>query len=203
MKNLSKGAGITIIACIILLLSSCGGTKLSGDWKDSAYERRYVKNVLVVGISQQYDRKRLEDAFVKKLQEHRVNAVSLSSIPLEKKSTMYDVKAEAVKLQCDAVLKIQLISISEKEERVDIAPPPEVSPEWSYSFPIYMLQTPPTEYEVVKEDIVIESSLYDTSTEKLIWRVRSETIKHGSIGNLIDSISKTIIEDLHSNRLIR
>jgi hypothetical protein len=202
MKNLSKGAGITIIACIILL-SSCGGTKLSGDWKDSAYEGRYVKKVLVVGISQQYDRKRLEDAYVKKLQEHRVNAVSLSSIPLEKKSTMYDVKAEAVKLQCDAVLKIQLISISEKKERVNIVPPPEVSPEWSYSFPIYMSQTPPTEYTVVKEDIVIESSLYDTSAEKLIWRVRSEAIKRGSIDSLIDSISKTIIEDLHSNRLIR
>jgi hypothetical protein len=202
MKNLSMGAGITIIACIILL-SSCGGTRLSGDWKDSAYEGRYVKNVLVVGISQQYDRKRIEDEFVKRLQEHRVNAVSLSSIPLENKSTMYDVKAEAVKLQCDAVLKIQLISISEKTERVNIAPPPEVSPDWSYSFPIYMTQTPPTGYTVVKEDIVLESSLYDTSAEKLIWRVRSEAIRRGSIDSLIDSISKKIIEDLHGNRLIR
>jgi hypothetical protein len=202
MKNLSKGAGITIIACIILL-SSCGGTKLSSAWKDSAYEGRYVKKVLVVAISQQYDRKRLEDVFVKRLQEYRVNAVSLSSISSEKKSTRYDVNVEAAKLQCDAVLKIQLISISEKEERVSIASPPEVFPEWSYSFPIYTLQTPPSEYEVVKEDIVIESSLYDTSAEKLIWRVRSETIKRGSIGGLIDSISKTVIEDLHNNKLIK
>ncbi len=202
MKNLSKGAGLTIIACIILL-SSCGGTKLSGTWKNSAYEGRYVKKVLVVRISQQYDRKQLEDAFVKRLQEHRVNAVSLRSISLEKKSASYDVKAEAVKLQCDAVLKIQLVSINEKEERMDIAPPPDISPEWSYSFPIHMLQTMPTEYEVVKEDIVVESSLYDTSTGRLIWRARSETIKRGSIGSLIDSMSKTVIEDIRNNKLIR
>lgn len=201
MNNLSRGTGLTIVACVILL-SSCGSTKLSSAWKDSAYEGRYVKNVLVVGTSRQYDKKRLEDVFVERLQEYRVNAVSLESVPREKNSTGYDIKTEAVKLRCDAILKIQLSSSNAKKERVDITPPPEFSPGWSYAQPIVTLQTPPTEYEVVTEDIVVESSLYETSTQKLIWRVRSETVKPGSIGSHIGSISKAVVEDLRDNRLI-
>jgi hypothetical protein len=202
MKIPTSGTIITIIACIILL-SSCGGTKLSNAWKDSAYEGRSIKKVLVVGTSRQFGEKRLEDVFVERLQENRVNAVSLNSVSSEGKSTRHDVKAEAEKLQCDAILKIQLVSNNEKRERIGIVPPPEFSPGWYYALPIYTLQTPATEYDVVTTDIVIESSLYDTSTGKLIWKVSSETINRGSIGNLIGSISNTIIEDLRSSRLIR
>ena len=72
------------------------------------------------------------------------------------------------------------------------------------------VQYQPLEYQFEKEDLVIESSLYDTVSGKLIWRLHSETIKRGSIGKenimnnrLVASLSKKVVEKLRDSRLIR
>lgn len=202
MKTLSSRMGIALIIGLFFL-SSCGGTKLSNPWINSAYEGRYLKNVLVVAISDQFEKRKLEGAFARHFQEHSVNAVSLASITEKKELTSADVKAEAVRLNMDAIFTVRVVSISEKEviERFD--PPPEASPGWSYSFPIYNLQTPPVEYRIEEKDIVVESNLYDAATGKLMWRVRSETIKPGSTANLIDEISRTVMKNIRADRLIR
>ena len=202
MTNLSKRIIITPIIGLFLL-SSCGGTKLINEWKDSSYEQRYLQNVLVVGISDLFEKRKLEDAFVRNFQEHGIKAVSFTSISQKKKVTRADIRTEALKLNDDAIFMVRLISISEEKVIERIAPPPEVSPDWSYSFPIYTLEPPPTEYEIEKKHIVLECDLYDASTGKLMWRVRSETIKPGSTINIIDSISKAVIKNLRHDKLIQ
>jgi len=193
------------IALIIGLffLSSCGGTKLSNPWINSDYEGRYLKNVLVMGISDQFEKKKLEGAFAKHFQEHGVKAVSLASITEKNELTSADVKAQATRLSMDAIFTVRVVSISEKEVIDRFAPPPEASPDWSYSFPIYTAQTPPVEYRIEEKDIVVESNLYDAATGILMWKVRSETIKPGSTANLIDEISKTVMKNIRADRLIR
>ncbi|HUL00544.1 MAG TPA: hypothetical protein VLX29_06765 [Nitrospirota bacterium] len=194
-----------IIALIMSLffLSSCTGTKLINEWKDSSYERRYLQNALVVGISDLFDKRKLEDVFARNFQENGVKAVTFASIYQKKKATRDDIRAEAAKLNNDAIFIVRLISMSDEEVRERIAPPPQISPDWSYSFPIYTLDTRPTEYDIQKKHIVLECSLYDTSNGKLIWRVRSETIKPGSTIDVIDSISRAVMKNLHHDKLIR
>jgi hypothetical protein len=75
--------GITLIMGLFFL-SSCGGTKLSNPWINSAYEGHYLKNVLVVAISDQVDKRKLESTFAKHFQEHGIKAVSLASITEKK-----------------------------------------------------------------------------------------------------------------------
>ena len=202
MTNLSKRIIITLIIGLFLL-SSCTGTKLINEWKDSSYELRYLQNVLVVGISDLFEKRKLEDIFVRNFQESGVKAVSFASISQKKEVTRADIRTEAVKLNDSAIFMVQLISMSDEEVRERIVPPPEISPDWSYSFPIYTLETPPTEYNIEKKHIVLECNLHDASTGKLIWRVRSETIKPGSTINIIDSISKVVIKNLRHDKLIR
>jgi hypothetical protein len=202
METLSKRIGIALIIGLFFL-SSCGGTKLSNPWINSAYEGRYLKNVLVVAISDQFEKRKLEGTFARHFQEHGVKAVSLASTTEKKELTSADVRAEAAKLSMDAIFTVRLVSISEKEVIERFAPPPESSPGWSYSFPIYNLQTPPQEYKIEEKDIVVESNLYDVSTGELMWRVRSETIKPGSTANLIDEASRTVMKNLSAGKLIR
>jgi len=202
MKTQSSRIGIALIIGLFFL-SSCGGTKLSNPWINSAYEGRYLKSVLVVAISDQLEKKRLEGAFAKHFQEHGVNAVSLASTTGKKELTSADVRAEAAARDMDAIFTIKLISVSEKEIMERYAPPPEISPDWSYSFPIYKAQPPPVEYRFAEKDIVAESSLYDTATGNLMWRVRSETIKPGSTAKVVDAASKMIMKNIKAGRLIR
>ena len=202
MKTLSSHICIALIIGLFLL-SSCGGTKLSNPWINSAYEGRYLKNVLVVAISDQFEKKKLESAFAKHFKEHGVRTVSLASTTEKKELTSAEVRAEAARLSMDAIFTVRVVSISEKEVIDRIDPPPEASPDWSYSFPIYNLQTPPVEYTIEEKDIVVESNLYDVSTGELMWRVRSETIKPGSTSNLIDEISRTVMKNIKADRLIR
>ena len=202
MKTQSSRIGIAIIIGLFFL-SSCGGTKLSNPWINSAYEGRYLKSVLVVAISDQLEKKILEGAFAKHFQEHGVNAVSLASTTEKKELTSADVRAEAAARNMDAIFTIKLVSVSEKEIMERFSPPPEASPDWNYSFPIYYAQPPPVEYRFAEKDIVAESNLYDTTTGNLMWKVRSETIKTGSTAKLIDEASKVVMKNIKAGRLIR
>jgi hypothetical protein len=202
MEALSKCKSIALVIGLFLL-SSCGGTKLSNGWLNSTYEGRYVKSVLVVATSDQFDKRKLEGTFAKHFQEHDVTATSLASIAKKKELTSADVRAEATGLSMDAIFTVRIVSIGEKEFVDRFAPPPEASPEWSYSWPIYTIQRPPAEYRFEEKDIVMELNLYDTSTGRLMWRVRSETIKPGSTANLIDEVARTAMKDLKAGRLLR
>ena len=193
----------TALVVGLFFLSSCGGTKLSNGWLNRAYEGRYLKNVLVVATSHQFDKRKLEGTFAKHFQEHGVKAVSLASVTKKKELASADVRAEAARLSMDAIFTVRIVSIGEKAAMDRFAPPPETSPDWSYSFPIYTVQTPPMEYKFEEKDIVMESDLYDASTGKLMWRVRSETVKPGSMANLIDEVARMVMKDLGAGKLLR
>ena len=194
--------GIALIIGLFFL-SACGGTKLTNPWINSAYEGRYLKSILIVAISDQLEKKKLEDAFAKHFQEHGVKGIPLASTTGKKELTSADVRAEAVRLSADAIFTVHLVSIGEKEVVDRFAPPPEASPGWSYSWPIYTLEPPPVTYNIEEKDIVVESDLYDATTGTLMWRVRSETIRPGSTAKLIDEMSKKVMKNLKADKLIR
>ena len=202
MKTLSRRIGIALTFGLFLL-SSCAGTRLSDGWLNSAYEGRYLRNVLVVATSDQFDKRKLEGTFAKHFQEHGIAATSLASIAKKKEMTSADVRAEATSLSMDAIFTIRLVSIGEKEFIDHFAPPPEASPGWSYSWPIYTIQSPPAEYTFEEKDVVTELNLYDASTGQLMWRVRSETVKPGSTAKLMDEVARISMKDLKAGRLLR
>jgi hypothetical protein len=202
MKTRLSRIGIVLIIGVFFL-SSCGATKLSEPWVNSANEGRYLKNVLVVSISDQLEKKNLEGAFVRHFQEHGVKGVSLASTTGKKELTSAEVKTEAAAKGMDAIFTIRVISISEKDIMERFAPPPEATADWSYSFPIYNVEPPPVEYKIEQKDIVMEFNLYDVETGKLMWKVRSETIRPGAAAKLIDEASKKVMKDLRADRLIR
>jgi hypothetical protein len=48
----------------------------------------------------------------------------------------------------------------------------------------------------------LATNLYDVKTEKRIWSGESETLKAGSVDQVINDVIKVVIDDLQNNKLI-
>jgi len=198
---------ILITVAGLLLFSSCSSTKTIDTWRNRAFEGRYAENILVACVHYPFDERQLEDSFVSRFREYGVRALSFSAESPNEKFTAKKGRAEARRLKSDAVLTIRLISVKEKEDWERFAPTPEVPAElYMESVP----QSPPLVYPFEVDDVVVESSLYDTASGKLIWRLHSETIKRGSpgkeyilSGRLAASLSAKVVRSLHDSKLIR
>lgn len=205
MKNLITGAGV-LAACLVFF-SSCSSTRTIDTWRDSAYKGRYAGHVLVAGVSYPFDKRQLEDGFVARFHEYGVRAVSFQSLSPQPKLTLDSIRREAVRLKSDAILTVRLISLREKEEWDRFVPKPEVPAELYMES---MVRYTPIDYELTVDDFIVESSLFDTASGKLIWKLHSETIKRGSIGKeymmtgrFVASLSAKVLKNLRDSELIK
>jgi hypothetical protein len=206
MNTRIKNAALVVVASL-LLFPSCSSTKSIDIWRNSTFEGRYAGNILVVSVNYPFDKRQLEDSFVSRFREYGAQAVSFSASSPEGNFTVERGRAEAKRLKSDAVLTIRLISVKEKEDWVRFAPTPEVPAELYMES---MQQSPPFAYSFEVEDVVVESSLYDTASGKLVWRLHSETIKRGSpgkeyimSGRLAASMSAVVVKGLRDSKLIQ
>jgi hypothetical protein len=192
---------VTIIASPFLL-TACAGTKLVDTWKDNTYTGPNIQNVLVIGVSDQYEKRTLfEEIFVRKFKRYGVNATSLTSVARIKAVTIDYSKAQAMRLGCDAIFTVQLISINEEEVIRVIYPPQNISSNEAEFFP--QLITPSAEYNVEEKHYVMENNLYEASTGKLIWKGRSDTVNPHSMIDNLELASRAVMKNLHARKLIR
>jgi hypothetical protein len=155
-----------------------------------------VVNVLVAGVSYPFDKRQLEDGFVARFRAYGIRAVSFQSLSPQAKVTLDSIRREAVRL----------ISVKEKEwDR--FAPTSEVPAE---RYMESTAQSQPFDYRFTVDDFVVENSLYDAVSGRLIWRLHSETIKRGSIGEehimtgrFVSSLSGKVLKNLQDSQLIR
>jgi len=57
-------------------------------------------------------------------------------------------------------------------------------------------------YNVEYDVVDLQTNIYDTQNEKLIWSGLSSTVVEGSIGSAIESVIKVIVKNLSDNKLI-
>ena len=189
----------------LVILLSCGDTKLIKSWRDSAYEGKYLKNVLVVGLSDPFERGHLfEDTFVANLQQHGVNAVAFTSLSQNKSGTLREAKITAAKRGDDTILAVRLVKMSMEEVEINMVPPPMQTEDMDTEYLMSALDRSTKEYNT-KRHIVMQSTLYNADTGKAIWRSRSETIDPASLNamTMIDSLSRTVIKRLRADKLIQ
>jgi len=196
-----------VVVTSLLLLSSCSTTKTIDTWRNSTFAGRYEGHILVAAVHYPFDKRQLEDRFVSRFRENGVQAVSFCASSPDENFTVKRVRAEARRLKSDAVLTIRLINVKEKEEWERFAPTTEVPAELYMES---MQPAPPIAYPFEVEDVVVESSLFDAASGKLIWRLHSETIKRGSpgkeyimSGRLASSLSAKVVKSLRDSKLIR
>ena len=194
---------------IIFLLSlvACSSTKLTGIYKDRDYAGGYLKSVMIVGVSDNLKKRRLfEDTFAEQFKKTGIEAFSgVVVIPEGKKLNKETIKGAAENLGAETVLVTHLVGIEEKEIYV----PPSYDYMSShhdhlgtYYYSVHQYTQTPG-YYIDHKYVRLESNLYETKTEKLIWSASSETLDPKSVNALIESLCKKVMESLKDNNLIK
>jgi hypothetical protein len=167
---------------------------------------------MVVGVSEEGARRRLfEEVFVREFEKRGIEAVaSFKVLGPDTRLTRAGVKAEADRLRVNAVLATRLTSAG-KEETYQ---PPSVSTmpsDYARSLDRYFYDfgygfgghstSPGTQ---AKHYVVrLETNVFDTDTEKLIWTASSQTVEPESIREIIESLCKNVMDRLHQDGLVR
>lgn len=200
---------LLLLSLFPLLLSSCASSSLVASWHDENYSGAGVlDNVLIIAVTNDETLKRLyEDIFVEKLA-----ASGISARPSYKLSES-DIKPDRESMQraidesgAGALLITRHLGTDVKEHYH----PPQRTMLWSdpyYSryhryYPMAYREVYTPGYTVKVTTVSLESNLYDVSTEKLVWSVRSESVNPSMSRKYVNELIHLCIEDLKKNNFM-
>lgn len=189
------------------LLAACAIKPLA-EWRDSNFSGT-VDNILIIGVSDQPVVRRLfEDTFVKELEALGVSAKSSYQVLTDEQISSKDALDTAIRAQSmDAVLVTRVIGV----EEINTYTPPTYTytpstfdrhyrDYHSYFNHAVQVATPGywDKYEVLK----LESNLYNSASQQLIWSIQSESFDPRSATQLIDDQITVAITSLRTTGLI-
>ena len=206
---------ISLRFCFILLIISlftltCASTKtnLTWVWEDETYDDGFIDDIMVIGISDNFERRELfEGILVKELKDRGVNAVSGAAvIPANEELTRERVLAEVENQGLDAILITYLVGV--KAEDKFVAPATSEYPYPGYArFNIYSYATGVYSfyggsYEKRRE-INLDTHIYEAESQMMIWSAKSKTTNAKTVTKLTDTLASAIIRDLRKKELIK
>ena len=189
------------------LLAACAIKPLA-EWRDNNFSGT-VDNILIIGVSDQpVVRRQFEDTFVKELAALGVSAKSSYQVLTDEQISSKDALDAAIRAQSmDSVLVTRVIGV----EEIDTYTPPTYTHTpstfdrhyrdyHSYFNHAVRVATPGywDKYEVLK----LESNLYDSASQQLIWSIQSESFDPRSATQLIDDQITVAIKSLRNTGLI-
>lgn len=190
----------------MLLISACATTHLTSAWKDPAYQKQ-PRKIMVIGIAKKPINKRIfEDEFVRQLSARGIAAVaSYSVMPDKKQDDRTVITAKMREQGADAVLISRLVSKKTVQTYVpgSVYYPPANYGTWHdyYGYGSQAVYTPG--YVAEDEYAVMETNLYDSSNNRLIWSATSETELLGSDQNQIKSYIGVMVNDMADKKLLK
>jgi len=214
-KNMSlryqKFNKITLILGILLLISSCANTKISQSWVEPDNKVQY-KNLLVIGVAEsQQNRRAYESNFVESLNEMGIKAeASYKIIKSDQKINRETVTKAIAGLDIDGVIVTHVLAVDE-----DTVYRPGYTTMYgggyygagyygglySYYPTVNTYVTSPGYYSTNKT-YTIETNLYDVKSEELIYSVHTRTFAPDSVDEVINDLTRLIIQDMLDKKLI-
>jgi hypothetical protein len=191
---------------IAMFITACAATNVTSVWKDPSYQQQPGK-IMVVGVAKKPINKRIiEDEFVLQLKARGTNAVASYTVMTGENQVDDAAIAANVKEQgVDAVLISRLAS---KKTVYTYVPgsatyPPSYYGNWRdyYGYGSQVVYNPG--YTAEEEYALMETNLYDTANDKLIWSASSETEIRGSNQNLIKSYIGAMVNAMADQKLLK
>ncbi|MEO8332588.1 MAG: hypothetical protein ABI479_09135 [Gallionella sp.] len=203
LPALRKPLGMLIFAA--MLVTACATTQLNSVWKDPLYQSRPAK-VMVIGVAKNpLNRRLFEDVFVAQLKGRGTDAIASYTVLPDKQQDDQAAIADKVKaLGVDTVLITRTVSKKTVQTYVSGSayyPPPYYStwPDY-YGYGYRYMYSPG--YIAEDEYAVIETNLYETRNDKLVWAASSETLITDSNQNLIKSYIGIMVESMAKDGLL-
>jgi len=172
-----------LILLATVLLSSCSANKLLSSWNDESLEQVPIATVLVVGVAKHDETKRriYEDTFVDSLNSAGTKAVA--SYTMSKQSIEPTERALREVIKKSGAKTILITHMVSNKEKDFYQPSSLIIGINSYSnydlfnyYPFVYNSVSSSENYISTTRVILETSLYDIESEKLIWTARTESI---------------------------
>ena len=217
-----ESAGRLLLAFALTLMLTACAIKPLAEWHDSEFSGS-VDNILVIGVSDQAVVRRLfEDTFVNELATLGVSAKSSYRILTDEQISSKNALDVAIRAQSmDAVLISSIVGV----EEIETYTPPTYThrpPTYAHKPPTYPHK--PSNYDRYYRDyhsyfthaarvatpgywdkykvLKLESNLYDSASQQLIWSIQSESFDPQSASQMIDDQIAVALESLRKTGLI-
>ena len=194
-----------ILIQVAMLLSACASTQLNSVWKDPSYRARPAK-IFVIGVSKNPVNRRLfEDEFVLQLKSRGTEAIaSYTVLPDKQQDDQVAIAAKVKELGADTILITRMVSKKTVQTYVPgtaYYPPPYYGtwPDY-YGYGYRYMYSPG--YIAEDEYAVIETNLYETRHDKLVWAASSETMMSDTKQNLIKTYIGIMVNNMAKNGLL-
>jgi hypothetical protein len=192
---------ITLVA--FFWATGCGSsTEFTKNWKDPDFRGERFKEILVVGMSSDnIARGVMEGAFVRAFGQYDIRArMGMEVFPpllFKEKLSKEEAKERVHSSGADAVLLISLLDAKDTEWYVPGAvvytPAPGSMSMYGYWYSSYNTIYTQGYYGSTKE-YVLQSNLYRTEDERLIWAARSTTTNPSSLESAAKAYSGMVVE---------
>ncbi len=200
-----------ICAVMLLLLQSCGSTRLVSSWTAPGTAEQHFDKVLVVGLMGSKDRmlrENVEKIIVQHLRNKGINAGSAfeeyGPKTFEGKNETSAVK-ELRDKGYDGAITVALLD--KKKERnynpggVGFYPMPYPYRFWGYYNHMYGRIYEPG-YYTVTNSFMLEASLYDLKNDKLLYSAQTRSVNPASPQSLASEFSSKIFENMSKSGVI-
>ncbi len=185
------------------VFTGCSSTKLVDSWSDPGQAKKPVKKILVLAVMHNDTQRRMyESGFAKRISKDDVIGVAGYTIMPNKED--YDdekeIKAAVQQTGVDAALIARLVAIDKETTYV----PPSVSyqPSFGYHRGLYdyygssyrTMYTPG--YTTTDTIVRLETTVFSTETEKMIWAGSTRSFNPSSAKSLINKNADLIVADM-------
>ena len=186
------------LIAISLVLGACSSVSVTNQWKDPSWPGPPASSAVVVGISNSDTmRRNFEDTFTQQLLAAGIKTVqSYKQIPPGDEG--------AVKLgdlvRSSGADVVIVTRVQRVEQKFDVTPS---GPGYGSFYGWYggaWASTPQvTEYKLV----TLETSVWDTRTQKLVWSVTTQSVGRRHISKATAELAKTLIPKLKFEGILR
>ena len=196
------------VVLLLLSISACSSTTLVSRWHDSNYTGPQLKNILVIGmIRDDIKRRYYEDELVKIIHANGGQAVTSYTLISDLGSIDDKDKMSAIVKQTgvDSVVITSLQAV-DKEQRVVPARIDHV-PTMGNGYYGFYRSSYRTVYQpayTVTDTIVrLETRVYATTNEEMVWAGITESLNPKSILKIIQETADVISNDMQEHGLIK
>jgi len=196
-----KNIGLSLLVLYIFLLTSCStSTKITAAWTNKEFEKGKIKTLMVMGITKRVAVRMLfEEDMTDRMEYIGVTCMPSSQIfPMEEKLDSTTFRLHFSNSNIDAVLTSKMVS-SEKNQSYQPGTSYNSYPRggyYGYYGSSYNNMYSPG-YVITTTTVKIETNLYDTKTEKLIWSGISDTFDPTDETDAIRSLNKKLVDHLY------
>lgn len=207
----SKLVNTIFFFLFLTLLGSCS-TTLVGSWSDASQLQEPIKTILILGVMRNdLDRRTYEDTFVEKIGKHGIIGIAGYTVMpnQEDYDDADDIRAAVEKTGSDAALIARLVSVDQETTVV----PASVTttayrPSYGYGNNMYdyygrsYSTTYNPGYTTVDTIVTLETTVFSTGTEEMIWAGSTRSFNPGTAKNVVNGNADVIVKDMKKAGLL-